>query len=163
MGVHGLQQVFPVEAGHIALFARAIGDGNPAFSDPASPEARACGGVCAPPTFTQAADHWDPEYDRRPRPGVPWYGSGREPVGAGAQPAGGVLGFHAEQEFEYHRPVRTGETLTATVRPGRTWQKHGRRGGALSCTETITEFRDEAGELVVTARFVGVGTERQVT
>ena len=128
-----------------------------------SPEARACGGVVAPPTFAQAADHFDPEYDRRPRPGEPWFGSGREDVGAGVMPAGGVKGFHAEQEFAYHRPMRPGETLVATVRPGRTWEKQGRRGGALVFTETVTELRDESGELVLTARFVGVGTERQVT
>ena len=34
---------------------------------------------------------------------------------------------------------------------------------AKSLTETVTEFRNEAGELVVTARFIGVGTQKQVT
>jgi len=154
---------FPVEAGAIALFARALGDDSPAYRDPESEQARACGGIVAPPTFTQAADHFDPEYDRRPRTGEPWFGSAREDVGAGTMPAGGVKGFHAEQEFEYHRPLRPGETLTATVSAGRTSSKRGRRGGQLTFSETVTEFRDEAGELVVTARFVGVGTERQVT
>ena len=149
---------FPVEAGHVALFARALGDTLPEHSDPFDAD------IVAPPTFTQAADHYDPEYDRRPHPGEDWYGSGREPIGKAQPPGeGGGLGFHAEQEFEYHRPIRAGEVLTATVRDGRRWQKQGRRGGTLSFTETITEFRDEAGELVVTARFLGVGTERQVT
>ena len=40
---------------------------------------------------------------------------------------------------------------------------YGSYTGALVFTETVTELRDESGELVLTARFVGVGTERQVT
>ena len=36
---------FPVEATHVLMFARAIGDPNPAYSDPDSAEARAAGGV----------------------------------------------------------------------------------------------------------------------
>jgi len=155
---------FPVEAGHIELFARALDDPNPIYSDPAYAATTDCAGVIAPPPFTQAAEHWDPEYDRRPHHGRAWYGSGREAIGPAEPPgAGGGLGFHAEQEFEYHRSIRPGETLLATIRKGRSWQKQGRRGGTLSFSETITEYRSEAGELVVTARFVGVGTEKQVT
>ena len=155
---------FPVEAGHIELFARALDDPNPIYSDREYAATTDCGGVIAPPTFTQAAEHWDPEYDRRPPHAQPWYGSGRQPIGPAEPPGGsGGLGFHAEQEFEYHRPIRPGETLRVTIRSGARWQKQGRRGGTLSFTETITEYRDEAGELVVTARFTGVGTEHRVT
>ena len=52
--------------------------------------------------------------------------------------------------------------LTATVKPGRTWEKEGRRAGKLLFAETVTEYRDQSGELVVTARSVGVRTERPV-
>jgi hypothetical protein len=52
--------------------------------------------------------------------------------------------------------------LTATVKPGETWERQGRRSGKLIFTETITEYRDQNGELVVTARGVGVRTERPV-
>jgi hypothetical protein len=38
------------------------------------------------------------------------------------------------------------------------WEKHG-RSGRLRFREQITEFRDEAGELVVTARSVSVQRE----
>jgi len=149
---------FPVEAGHMALFARSLGDTHPQHTDPFADD------LVAAPTFTQAADHYDPDYDRRPHPGEDWYGSGREPIGKAPPPGeGGGLGFHAEQEFEYHQPVVPGEILTASVSPGRRWEKQGRRGGNLTFTETVTEFRNEAGELVVTARFIGVGTEKQVT
>ncbi len=155
---------FPVEAGQILQFARAIGDPNPAYVDPESDAATNAGGVLAPPTFTQAADHYEPGYIRRPEPGTPWFGSGREPISAtqGAFNAEGGSGFHAEQSFEYHRPVRPGQVLTVDVKAGRTWQKDGRRGGKLTFSEIVQEFRDEAGALVVTATFVGVTTERRV-
>ncbi len=52
--------------------------------------------------------------------------------------------------------------LTGTVRPGETWEKQGRRGGKLIFSEGITEYRDQNGELVITARGVGVRTETVV-
>ncbi|MGE5288856.1 MAG: MaoC family dehydratase N-terminal domain-containing protein [Micromonosporaceae bacterium] len=147
---------FPVEAGHILQFARAIGDDNPAFHGAMTGVLE---GVVAPPTFVQASAHYDPDYPLRPQPGRPWFGSGS---GDGSAPSGGG-GLHAEQHFEYHKPVRSGMVLTVTRRDGGTWEKEGRRGGRLHFTETITEFRDERGDLVVTARSVGVRTGRVVT
>ena len=47
-----------------------------------------------------------------------------------------------------------------TTRPGATWEKEGRRAGKLTFAETITEYRNQDGDLVVTARSVGVRTER---
>ena len=52
--------------------------------------------------------------------------------------------------------------LTADVRPGEPWEKEGKRAGKLVFSETITEYRDQSGELVVTARGVGVRTEKVV-
>ena len=70
----------------------------------------------------------------------------------------GAGGLHAEQHFTYHRPVRVGDVLSAVTRPGEEWEKQG-RSGRLLFREQITEFRDEAGELVVTARSVSVQRE----
>ena len=33
------------------------------------------------------------------------------------------MGLHAEQHFEYHKPVKAGDVLTATTKPGNTWEK----------------------------------------
>ena len=44
----------------------------------------------------------------------------------------------------------------------RRWEKQGKRAGKLVFSETITEYRDEQGELIVTARGVGVRTEKVV-
>jgi hypothetical protein len=151
---------FPVEATHIMMFARAIGDPNPAYADPDSPEAQALGGVVAPPTFAMAGSQFDPDTVLRPKLGQPWFGSGREPSGV-VREGSGLL--HAEQVFEYHQPLRAGMELVATEREGKSWEKESKRGGMLKFSETITDFRDAAtGELVVSATLVGVITERPV-
>ena len=52
--------------------------------------------------------------------------------------------------------------MTAETKPGKTWEKEGKRSGKLVFSETVTEYRDQNGELVITARGVGVRTERPV-
>ena len=160
---------FPIEAGLIRIFAQAIGDPNPVYLDEEAARAQGLPGIPAPPTFVQAGAHFDPDYVLRPKIGQPWFGSGRNPTGAsrsgtdgGGGGGGGGTGLHAEQHYHYHRPLCAGDVLTATVKPGRRWEKEGRRSGKLSFSETITEYRDQGGELVVTARSVGVMTSRPV-
>ncbi len=138
---------FPVEAGHVLAFARALGAADPPVGLPAE-------GDAAPPTFAIASAQFDPEYRLRPRPGAPWHGSGGD-AGLVTEGAGGL---HAEQHFTYHRPIRVGDVLVPVARPGERWEKQG-RSGRLRFREQITEFRDEAGELVVTTRSVSVQRE----
>ena len=57
---------FPVEAGHILTFARAIGDDNPVYRDEEAAVAAGLGGIIAPPTFVVAGAHFDPDYPLRP-------------------------------------------------------------------------------------------------
>jgi N-terminal half of MaoC dehydratase len=139
---------FPVEAGHVLAFARALGATDPARGLP-------CDGDVAPPTFAIASAQFDPDYRLRPRPVVPWHGSGSD---AGLVTEG-AAGLHAEQHFTYHRPIRVGDVLTCATRPGQEWKKQG-RSGRLRFREQITEFCDESGELVVTARSVSVLREK---
>ncbi len=157
---------FPVEAGHILTFARSIGDPNPVYEDEERATAGEAGGIIAPPTFVQASAQFDPDYFLRPKIGQPWFGSGKEPSGisreGGGGGGGGGGGLHAEQHYEYHRPLRAGDVLTATTTPGKSWEKEGRRAGKLVFSESVTEYRDQDGELVVTARGIGVRTERPV-
>ena len=161
---------FPVEAGHIMLFARSVGDPNPVYHDEDHARRTEVGGIVAPPTFVQASAQFDPDYPLRPKIGQPWFGSGREPSGAagrsgggsGGGGGGGGTGLHAEQHYVYHRPLRPGDVLKAETRPGKSWEKEGRRAGKLIFGESVTEYRDQKGELVVTATAVGVRTERPV-
>jgi acyl dehydratase len=157
---------FPIEAGHILLFARAVGDDNKIYYDEDYAKTTEPGSIIAPPTFAIASAQFDPDFPLRPRTGQPWLGSGKEPTGmqrsGGGGGGGGGGGLHAEQHFEYHRHLKPGDVLTATVKPGKTWEREGRRAGKLVFTETVTEYRDQNGELVITARGVGVRTERPV-
>jgi hypothetical protein len=148
---------FPVDRTAVMLFARALGDIRPEYWDPDDPATKAVDGVVVPPTFVQSSAHWQPDYPldlTRPRKGPP-------PPHRGDN--GGLgRGLHAEQHYEYHHPVHAGDTLTVSTRPGERWEKQGRRGGKLLFGETITEYRNQDGVLCVTARSVGVQTERAV-
>jgi N-terminal half of MaoC dehydratase len=151
----------PVEATHILMFARAIGDDNPIYRDPEYAARSETGGIIAPPTFPRAVSQFDPDYPMRPKPGQKWFGSGKNPTGLdGPAPTSG--GLHAEQHFEYHRQLRPGDVLTVTTKDGPKWEKESKRAGKLLFQERIQEYRDQEGELVITARAVSVRTERPV-
>lgn len=141
---------FPVEAVHVMLFARAVGrpDATVSFSGEA---------VLAPPTFTEARQQFLPEYQWRPRTDRPWIGSGAEATGVDAAPPGDVV-LHAEQHFEYRRPIVVGDVLTSSTRPGRTWSKTSRRGHRLDFRERVDEFADADGEIVLVSTVVEVTT-----
>ncbi len=157
---------FPVEASHIMMFARSIGDDNQIYFDEDYAKDTEPGSIIAPPTFAQSSAQFDPDYRLRPKAGGEgWMGSGKEPTGIKQESSGGGSGgggLHAEQHFEYHRHVKPGDVLSATTKPGKTWEKQGKRSGKLTFSETITEYRDQNGELVITARGIGVRTERPV-
>jgi hypothetical protein len=160
---------FPVEASHIMMFARSIADDNQIYYDDDYAQDTEPGTIIAPPTFAQASAQFDSEYFLRPKVGEDWFGSGKEPTGikktessGGGGGGGGGGGLHAEQHFEYHRHLKPGDVLSATNKQGETWEKESKRAGKLVFSESITEYRDQDGELVITARGVGVRTERPV-
>lgn len=153
---------FPVEASHIMMFARAVGDANPVYHDSDHASTEAVRGIIAPPTFVQASAQFDPDYPLRPRIGEPWFGSGANASGVERKSGGGGSGLHAEQHFTYHQPLHAGDTLHVESRDGTTWEKQSARAGTLKFSEHIVEYRNDAGELVITARSVGVKTERVV-
>lgn len=158
---------FLVEASHIMMFARSVADANPIYYDEEYAKTTEPGSIIAPPTFAQSSAQFDPDYFLRPKIGEPWFGSGKEPTGVKPREGsggggGGGGGLHAEQHFEYHRHLKPGDVLSAEVKPGKTWEKASKRAGKLTFSETVTEYRDQNGELVITATGVGVRTERPV-
>lgn len=169
---------FPIESGHVQQFARAIGDTADHYSDAAAESPEGLSGTAIPPTFLMSSAQFDPDYSLRPKPGQKWFGSGANPTGAGGSggnatdskdsshdgkvegkgAGGGAL--HAEQRFEFHRPVRVGEVLSTSIRPGKSWEKQGRKGGTMRFSESVTEYIDAAGEVVASATAVAVHTSR---
>jgi acyl dehydratase len=125
-----------VQAEHVAAFARALGDANPLYVDPEAARRGPFGTIVAPPTYpiafmTQAM--------------------------AGGMDTFLELGLnfmtlvHGEQEFEYRRPVRAGETLALTGRVADIYEKSG-SSGTLDFVVLETEARDTEGELVFFSR-----------
>jgi hypothetical protein len=157
---------FPVDATAIMLFASALGETNPVYYDEAEARSTPLGGVIAPPTFGVASAHWNPRHmfrGVRRIPAAPAAEPGtratRPEIGEGG-PVARIL--HGEQRFEYHRELRPGMRLVVTTRPGKSWEKEGRRGGRLRFSEIVSEYRDESGELVLTATSVGIVTAQAV-
>jgi hypothetical protein len=104
---------------------------------------------------------FDPDTGLRPKIGQPWHGSGKNPTTkVDSGPSEGGVGLHAEEHFEYIRPLRVGDILTRTAKAGEKWEREGRRGGTLRFAENIFEYYDQAGELVLIARQITVRTER---
>ena len=159
---------FLIEASHIMMFARSVGDSNPIYHDEDYAKSTELEGIIPPPTFAQSSAQFDPEYFLRPKVGGDgWFGSGKEATGSkpssGSGGGGGAaMGLHAEQHFEYHLPVKAGDTLSATTKPGKAWEKESKRAGKLKFSESVTEYRNQDGDLVITATGVGVQTERAV-
>ena len=151
----------PVEATHIMMFARAIGDDNPIYRDPEYGAKSEPNSIIAPPTFARSVAQFDPNHALRLRPGKKWFGSGRNPSGLTGK-ASSSGGLHAEQHFEYHRQLKPGDQLSVTSLDGDTWEKESKRAGKLKFAETVQEFRDQNGELGITMRSVVVHTEKPV-
>ena len=157
------------------MFARSIGDSNPIYSDETHASGTEVGSIIAPPTFAQASAQFDPDYFLRPKDGQKWFGSGGTASGTLSQKedkadsksddkksGSSAGGLHAEQHFTYHRHLKPGDVLSAENKPGESWEKESKRAGVLKFSESITEYRDQNGELVVTARSVGVVTEKVI-
>ena len=151
---------FPVEAGHVLCFARAIGDDNPIYYDESYAATTECTRVIAPPTFVTCDAQFDPDWPQRPRIGEPWHGSGRTPSGAPSPSGTSGSRLHAEEHFEYHSPIHPGDVLTVEVHDGATWEKHSARGMRLQFSEQLKRYHNQDGTLVVTVRRVRVLTER---
>lgn len=158
---------FPVDRTAIMLFASAIGETNPIYWDEDAAARTPLGGVIAPPTFPTASSQWDPDYFLRGVRQIPEPPPAEEETGSGSSGAGGggaslARVLHGEERYEYFQPMRPGMILTVSTHAGKTWEKEGRRGGKLRFNESIREFRDESGELVVRATTVGVVTGQAV-
>lgn len=151
----------PVEAGQIMILARSLGDNNPAYRDPESPEAKAVGGIIAPPIFTELRYHYDQEAVCRARFDKPWYGSGRELTGTpGYHPhvvdypgiKDGQVMMPGEITFEYIEPIRVGDTITMTETIGDTWEKNTAAAGTLTFFAVTREYRNQHGVVAVIER-----------
>lgn len=144
IGRTGAPVTMHVERGKIREFARAIKDDDPMYFDEAY-AGREAGGIMPPVTFLQTVQHWDNDGSSRVR--VPF-------------DLKRVL--HGEQEYEFLKPIRAGDVLTAVSRIVDIYEKPGKRGGSMSFAVTETEYTNERGELVARARHITIETGQVV-
>jgi acyl dehydratase len=122
---------FEVSREHIRRFAQAIGDGNPAYTDPDAAKALGHPDVIAPPTFLTTV-------------GMSLAGSG--PISDPDLGLNYALVVHGEQRFVHHRPVRPGDVLTA-----RTTIEDIRDAGSNELMKMRMDISTTDGELVCEA------------
>jgi len=135
-GAPGKPFTMHVELGKLREFARATKSSNPAYLADEHP--------VSPPTFLMTAAFWQTAANR---------------PGGGARSYERVL--HGEQEFVFHgEPPRAGTVLTGQSRIDKVYEKEGRRGGTMTFTETVTEFRDPQGTLVAETRSTVIETSK---
>lgn len=138
---------FPVERSKLRELARALGDDDPVWHDPAvAAQAGFEGGVPTPPTVTTLAAHWTP---------------------------GGLVGhalelgmdverlLHGEAAWTFEGPVRLGDELTATTTVADVSRRAGRRGGAMTFVVLETTFVNQRGERVARLRDTWIETAAQ--
>jgi hypothetical protein len=124
-----------VERGKIREFARATKSSNPDYTQGEHP--------LSPVTFLSASAFWQDESTSA------W----------GDAPRNFERILHGEQEFVFFgEPPRAGALLTGVSRIDRVYEKEGRRGGAMTFTDLVTEFRDRSGHLVAESRSTMIET-----
>jgi len=125
----------PVELGKVREYARATRAQDPVYLETDDPP--------SPPTFLVNALFWQE----------------RRHSGWGDRPPDFQRVLHGEQEFVFHgEPPRAGTVLQGRARLERAYEKEGRRGGAMTIVEIVTEFRDASGQLVAEAISTSIET-----
>ena len=120
-----------VEKGAIRRFAEALGDFNPMYYDEEYARAAGYPTIVAPPTFP-ASFHSAADL--------------RELLGVGIKSL-----LHAEQAFEYDRPIFSGDRIYVSTRVAEVLERTG-PAGKMDVAVIEDEGRDEEGNLVFKAR-----------
>jgi hypothetical protein len=138
-GIEGVPFELVVERGKLREFARAVQAEHPEYLKGET--------SVIPPTFLTTTFFWEEAVEGA----NPWHRVAMSQE----------RGMHAEQEYVFHGPPpRAGTRLKCHSRIESVSEKEGRRGGKLVFAVMVTEFHDEAGNLVAEARMTGVETEK---
>lgn len=133
---HDLQtSTMTIERGRLRLFAKAIGEIDPVYTDVEAAKAAGYPDLPAPPTFIFGIELESGSTDRLLNLlGIPFRKL-----------------LHGEQGFTYHKPVCAGDTIT--VKP-RITEIYDKKGGALEFVVKQAQALNQAGELVAEMRTV---------
>ena len=120
-----------VEKGAIRRFAESLGDFNPLYHDEEYAKSAGYSGLVAPPTFP-ASFHSAADL--------------REMLGVSIKSL-----LHAEQSFDYERPILAGDRIYVATRVAEVLERTG-PAGRIDVAVLEDEGRDEEGKLVFKAR-----------
>jgi acyl dehydratase len=136
IGVRGPAVSHRIELGAIRRFVEAIGDRNPLYTDAEYARTTRFGGIIAPPTFLCTL---------RAGGVMPQLNFGRVTLNGG-------------NEYEWYRPVRPGDVITAQATLADVRAVDGRSGAMLILTSEI-RYTNQDDELVAIGRSTGIRRE----
>ncbi|MFC1886267.1 MaoC family dehydratase N-terminal domain-containing protein [Thermodesulfobacteriota bacterium] len=138
IGVESEPSVYEIEKAPIRRWAESIGDANPLYHDEAYAKSKGWRGLLAPPGFVvfyafpvkegKAKVKFESPFKRR---------------------------LNGGNEFEFFKPVQSGDTLTAITKLAELNERKGKMGTMLiSVSETV--YKNQDGEIVAKARRTGI-------
>ena len=139
-----------IERGPATRFAEAVTESSPIYRRRDAAQAAGFDDIPVPPTyFFSSASHWGAFPEEQPPDANPSSNPTMEIIGQ--LMAGGGIVLHGEQEFVYHRPIVVGDVLSSEGKVADLYEK---ASGDKVMTFLVTEneYRDQAGELVLTTR-----------
>jgi acyl dehydratase len=141
--------VIALERQPVSNFAKAVKDDNPIYQNVEAARAAGFDDIPAPPTWGFAMGSWGTYPEAQPADAAAIKSPIMEIIGTLMSSGGLVL--HGEQEFEYHKPLVVGTTLASE---GKVVDVYEKQSGERTMTFVVTEneYRDPAGELVLTTR-----------
>jgi hypothetical protein len=144
-----------VERGPVTKFAESVTESSPIYRRSDAAKDAGFADIPAPPTyFFSSAAYWGAFPEAQPADAMtPESGRGANPTMEiiGQLMAKGGMVLHGEQAFTYHRQAVVGETLHGEGKVVDLYEKPtGERVMTFLVTEN--EYRDDAGELVLTTR-----------
>jgi acyl dehydratase len=137
LGVESAALQYEVEKGAIRKFAEAIGDDDRIYYDEQAARTAGFKTIVAPPTFLctfRARELPDLKLDF------------------------GRVNLNGGNEYEYYRPVYTGDTITVTAKYADVSERTGRTGKMVFVVTELT-FKNQHGEVVAKGRNTGIRRE----
>jgi acyl dehydratase len=125
---------FPLQRSKLIELAHSFKDRDPVWYDPEAAAAAGFAELPMLPTATVIADHWREA------------GAVFHAVGAGLDM---TRVLHGEASWEYLRPLRVDDELTATSTLLGIERRKGKRGGEMRLARVETTFVNQRGELAV--------------
>ena len=137
---HGIRHVGEITADAIRTYAQGMGERNPLFFDEEYGRKSPYGSIIATPIFL-------------------WTVRAVTATNLGGLP--GVHSFYGGSEWEYFRPVRPGDTISATYRPYDVVEKSSTYAGRMAIQYAQTLYVDHRANAVAKARAWSIRTERR--